>query len=149
MHDSVKTGSYIFRYTGGPFPAPAPEVTKDAQLFDEVLDEVRGLFRQRNNVYRSRFRQQGIGGILSWIAVKMQRLSSLLAEGPSSGEDEDVTENLLDIAVYASLGALMSYYGQQEQAPCKHLYAIDDLPNENTNLHCLLCGVGARLAAVQ
>jgi hypothetical protein len=146
MPEILKTNSYTFRYTGGPFPEPAQEVRQDAELFDHVLDEIRGLFRERNNVYRSRFRSQGIGGILSWIAVKMQRLSSLLAEGPAPDEDEDVTENLLDIAVYAGLGALMSYYGQQEAAPCKHLYALDEETNDTAALHCLLCGAKSRLA---
>ena len=144
----MKSNSYNFRYTGGPFPNPAPELENDAILFDQVLDEMKGLFRERNNVYRSRFRQQGIGGILSWIGVKMQRLSSLLVHGPSPDEDEDVTEHLLDIAVYAALGALMTYYGAQESAPCKHLYAVEEDSDESGHLHCLLCGGKSRLATV-
>jgi hypothetical protein len=139
---------YNFRYTGGPFPLPAPELENDAILFDHVLDEIKGLFRERNNIYRSRFRQQGIGGILSWIGVKMQRLSSLLAHGPGPDEDEDVTEHLLDIAVYAALGALMNYYGAHESAPCKHLYAVEEDCDRGEHLHCLLCGNKSRLATV-
>jgi len=146
MPDLLRANSYKFRYTEGPFPMPAPEVENDAILFDHVVDEIKGLFRERNNVYRSRFRQQGIGGILSWIAVKMQRLSSLLAQGAGPDEDEDVTENLLDIAVYAALGALMNYYPAQESAPCKHLYAVEEDCHDGGNLHCLLCGDKSRLA---
>jgi hypothetical protein len=148
MPDVLSSHSYKFRYTGGPFPVPAPEVEDDAILFDHVLDEIRGLFRERNNIYRSRFRQQGTGGILSWIGVKMQRLSSLLAQGAGPDEDEDVTENLLDIAVYAALGALMNYYGQQESTPCRHLYAVDESSHGSGDLHCLLCGDKSRLATI-
>jgi hypothetical protein len=148
MPDILRANSYRFRYTGGPFPMPAAEVENDAILFDHVLDEIRGLFRERNNIYRSRFRQQGIGGILSWIAVKMQRLSSLLGQGPGSNEDEDVTENLLDIAVYAALGALMNYYGPQESAPCKHLYSVEEDCDDGRTLRCLLCGSKSKLASV-
>ena len=68
----------------------------------------------------------------------MQRLSSLLAQGAGPDEDEDVTENLLDIAVYAALGALMNYYGAHESAPCKHLYAVEEDCNDSGSLHCLL-----------
>lgn len=138
--------AYKFRYTGGPFPIAAPEVQADSDLFDQVLDEMKGLFRERNNIYRSRFRQQGLSGILLWISIKMQRLSSLLAQGPDSEEDEDITENLLDLAIYAALGVLMTYYPPRESVPCKHLYALDEESSGPVELQCLLCGRRERLA---
>jgi hypothetical protein len=141
---------YEFRYTGGRFPEPAGEVARDAELFDTVLDEMRGLFRQRNNVYRSQFRQQGLGGVLSWIAVNMQRVSSLLSDGPTSEQDEDLTENLLDMAVYAALGALLSHYTEPQTAQCKHLYATRDISDDRAGMNthqlwCLLCGSKAKI----
>ena len=133
---------YTFKYTASDLPKPSPEVAVDAELFDRVIVEMRGMFRDKNNAYLSQFRREGITAILSWIRTKQTRISSVLTGG---ADDEGLTENFLDLAVYGALGALLSHYGERAQAEigCRHLFSIADeveRGGSDINLHCVLCG---------
>jgi hypothetical protein len=133
---------YAFKYIGSDLPKPSPEVAVDAELFDRVTVEMRGIFRDKNNAYLSQFRREGITAILSWIRTKQARISSVLTGGT---DDEGLTENFLDLAVYGALGALLSHYGErgQHEIGCRHLFRIADETGRggsDINLHCVLCG---------
>jgi hypothetical protein len=135
---------YVFRYRGGPFPEPLPEVAQDASCVDNIIDELRGLFRERNNVYLSGFRKEGLPGVVGFIGHKLQRLRSRLAgEGE---DDEDVIEHLLDLAIYAVLGVAILTDGERVQ-PCRHLFAPDSTAENRSITHfavrCVLCGRAA------
>jgi hypothetical protein len=139
---------YSLRYDDGVMPEVDPELLKDAELFDTMLKELRGLFRERNNIYRSRFRDHGIAGVLSLIAYKIQWLSSRLDDEGDLSHGEDLTEGFLDLAVYSALGALLSHYGE-ETAECKHLFAAQAYKNRPSEpdepWRCVLCGAQARV----
>lgn len=148
----VTKNRYELRFGDGVMPQVDPELVDDAELFDVLLNEIRGLFRERNNVYRSRFRDNGIAGTMSLIGYKIQRLSSQLNGEDGAGSDEDLTEGFLDLAVYSLLAALLSHYGE-ESAACRHLFAaqIDTAPEPSEQpwheqpWHCVLCGARAQV----
>lgn len=121
------------------FPDPLPRLRRDATLFDLKVDAMRRLFRERNNVYHSRFRDEGLGAILSWLRTKQQRIASILTDTPA-GEDEGLAENFLDVAVYGVLGAILAEESG-ETSPCSHLFAVDT----GEAGQCVLCGATARI----
>jgi len=145
-----KKSCYTLRYGDGVMPQVDPELLEDAELFDTILREIRGLFRERNNIYRSRFRDNGIGGTMSLIAYKIQWLVSKLHGEDSSGQGEDLTEGFLDLAVYSALAAILCHYGE-ELAECRHLFAAQahrtSEPSEPWR--CLLCGIRAQVSEQQ
>jgi len=137
----LSSSTYTLKYVGSELPKPSPEVAADAELFDDMLAEMRGIFRDKNNAYLSQFRTEGIPAILSWIRTKQARIASVLAGDP---DDEGLTENFLDLAIYGALGALLSHHdGHARKTGCRHLYSVagkSQRDNSGVNLGCVLCG---------
>ena len=116
-------------------PEPLPSVRQDAEDFDRKLEEVRKLFRERNNVYHGQFRRQGVGAVLAWLRVKLQRIAHQLQNTDAHGDDEGLAENFLDVTVYGLLGAILVEQPDRA-APCTHLFTEDP---EGGGLRCVLC----------
>lgn len=117
-------------------PEPLPSVAQDALDFDQKLEEIRYLFRERNNVYQGQFHKQGISAVLAWLRVKQQRIAHQLQNPDTHGDDEGLAENFLDVAVYGLLGAMLAEEPTRP-ASCAHLYAEDP---EQGGLCCVICG---------
>jgi len=107
----------------------------DSQRFSEYLQRMQTLFVARNAVYRSQFRKEGVGAILGWIRTKIQRLAVGIRGNET--DDESLSENFLDIAVYGVLGAMVCDE-VAEAPPCSHLLA----ETESGSFVCILCGGG-------
>jgi len=116
-----------------PEPAPAPEVKEDAELFRMYLERSNALFIERNNLYHSQFRKEGLGTVFSWIRTKMQRIAGIL-RGDITDDDEGLTENFLDLAIYGLLAAMLTE-SSDKVSHCTHLLA----ENPEGGFNCVLC----------
>lgn len=68
--------------------------------FKKLMVEMYDLFVVKNNHHKDKFRKRGVSGIL-------MRIEDKIGDVESGGkENESVKECLLDIAVYALLGAI-------------------------------------------
>jgi hypothetical protein len=114
-------------------PLPDDQTEADARLFAEYVERAQLLFAQRNRIYQSQFRKEGVGAVLGWIRAKVQRISVGLKG--QVVDDEGLAENFLDVAVYGIIGAILS---EDEQPPdkCGHLIA----PGPDCTSICILCG---------
>lgn len=91
------------------------------------------LFAQRNRVYQSQFRKEGLGAVLGWIRTKLQRIAT--GFDCTVKDEESLAENLLDLSAYALMGAMLA----EDPAPpesCSHLISF----GKEGTATCVLCG---------
>ena len=116
------------------------DVAEDAALFRNYLERANLLFIERNNLYKSQFRKEGLGAVVSWLRTKMQRIAGIL-RGDVQDDDEGLAENFLDLAIYGLLAAMLVETGE-EKPHCSHLLARDG----DDGYVCVLCN--ARFSGV-
>ena len=125
--------TYVLKFVDGKFPIPKDKET--AEKYEIMLREAWGLFIEKNNAYNSVFLEYGIAGIFVRIRDKLARLFS----PDETVADESITENLLDIADYALMGAIISHPKLSKSSKCEHLFAIFEDETGIKVLRCIHC----------
>lgn len=112
-----------------------------AKRFAMMTREVLGHFIDRNNVYRSQFICDGVPGIILRINDKIKRLVALLEGKAKESEDEDITENFVDIAVYGVMGATLHHFDiETKDSYHTHLF-VKLMAKKRYVFECILCGL--------
>ncbi|MDP5278690.1 hypothetical protein Q9Q95_07120 [Sphingomonas sp. DG1-23] len=113
----------------------------ETELFSEYARRTVSLFAERNQVYRSQFRREGLPAVLGWIRTKLQRVASCLHG--DIVDDESLAENFLDMGAYCLMGAMLA---EDPMAPedCAHLLR---LTGEGQSV-CVLCGLELALGPI-
>jgi hypothetical protein len=114
---------------------------EEAELFLKYAHRTAALFAERNQVYRSQFRREGIPAILGWIRTKMQRIATGLHGDVA--DEESLAENFLDMGAYCLMGAMLA---EDTKAPggCAHLLR---LTGDGESV-CVLCGIQIALMPI-
>jgi hypothetical protein len=120
-------------------PSTDPYLEKETELFSEYAQRTVALFAERNQVYRSQFRREGLPAVLGWIRTKMQRVATGLHGNIT--DDESLAENLLDMGAYCLMAAMLA---EDPKAPddCAHLLRVTG----ECESVCVLCGLQLALA---
>ncbi len=105
---------------------------KEAELFSDYARRTATLFAERNQVYRSQFRREGLPAVLGWIRTKMKRIATGLHGDVA--DDESLAENFLDMGAYCLMGAMLA---EDPMAPddCAHLLRLTG----EREFVCVLC----------
>jgi UDP:flavonoid glycosyltransferase YjiC (YdhE family) len=113
----------------------------ETELFSDYARRTVSLFAERNQVYRSQFRREGLPAVLGWIRTKLQRVATCLHG--DIVDDESLAENLLDMGAYCLMAAMLA---ENPTVPedCAHLLR---LTGEGQSV-CVLCGVELALGPI-
>lgn len=113
---------------------------EETELFSEYARRTVSLFAERNQVYRSQFRREGLPAVLGWIRTKMQRIATGLHG--DIADDESLAENFLDMGAYCLMGAMLA---EDPKMPddCAHLLRVTG----EGEFVCVLCDLQLTLGA--
>jgi UDP:flavonoid glycosyltransferase YjiC (YdhE family) len=122
-------------------PSNDPYLEREVEIFADYAQRTVALFAERNQVYRSQFRREGLAAVLGWIRTKLQRVAtSLHGDIP---DDESLSENLLDMGAYCLMAAMLAE-DPVAQNDCAHLLRLSG----EGQATCVLCGVELAIGPV-
>ena len=129
-----KKRKYSLRFQKRRLPVAYDKVMEGK--YTTLAREAFGLFLEKNNAYRSVFVKYGVVGI----CVRIRDKLSLFFTENTEAVDESTVENFLDIANYALMGAMISFFNIKEGGPCSHLYMVvkESVLGKRT-LRCINC----------